>query len=184
MLAATKRTHQNKVLWLHPCRPLPDASSSSEIERFDDRWIDLRHAYRCFKNRGSFNNAHKVFEHIPNRTIPSSAALIGSHCQLERLDALFAVFDSKIAKEIFNSMLLNGVETDAVFWSKLTSGSGETALALKSLEDMQEKGFQDAFDVTIASILPACAGLKDNLGRPFHGYALKHEPGSIYHVGG
>lgn len=276
--------------------------------------IANKRAARRSKNKESFDNAHKMFEHIPNRTLPNYAALIGSYCRLERWEEMFRVLNSMIdegmlpdnylvptilkacssmqlfrrgkmihgfvirkelvsdvfignalihfysscgdlrssinvfdtmkvrdivswtalvsaymdegllgdAKEIFNSMQLSGVKPDLVFWNALISGfarNGETALALKSLEDMQEKGtkphvntwngiisgcvqngfFEDALDVlhdmlcllekpnsvTIASILPACAGLKDlDLGRAFHGYALKNELNRNYHVEG
>lgn len=269
---------------------------------------------RRFKNSESLDNAHKVFDNIPNRTISTYASLIGSYCRSEKWEEMFLVlgsmidegmlpnaylvptilkacssmkllrggkmihafitrreFDSDVfignalihfysscgdlrsstsvfnnmkvrdvvswtalvsaymeegllddAKEIFNSMPLSGVKPDLVFWNALISGfarNGETALALKSLEDMQEKGlkpqidtwngiisgcvqnglFEDALhvlhdmlcfpekpnSVTIASILPACAALKDlDLGRAFHGYALKHELSRNHHVEG
>ncbi|KAF7816921.1 pentatricopeptide repeat-containing protein [Senna tora] len=65
-----------------------------------DGIITNKLAARRFKNRESLDNAHKMFEQIPNPTLPTYAALIGSYCRLERWDELFTVLGSMINEDM------------------------------------------------------------------------------------
>lgn len=44
------------------------------------------------KNRGTLGHASQLFDEIPQRTVPSYAALMGSYCRSDRWEDMFSVF--------------------------------------------------------------------------------------------
>ncbi|CAL8997242.1 unnamed protein product [Prunus brigantina] len=136
----------------------------------------------AFMNEGLFEEAIEVFK---------SMQLNGVKPDLISWNALVSGFahngEIDLALQYLEAMQEEGLRPRANTWNGIISGC------------IQNEYFEDALDafynmlcfpedpnfVTIASILPACAGLKDlNLGRAVHGFALKRQLCGNMHVEG
>ena len=142
-------------------------------------WTTLVSAYM---DRGLLDEAAELFQ---------SMQLNGVKPDLISWNALVSGFarngEIDLALQHLEQMKEKGVQPRVNTWNGIISGC------------VQNKYFEDALDafysmiwfsetpnfVTVASILPACAGLENlNLGRAFHGFVLRHQLCGNVHVEG
>lgn len=142
-------------------------------------WTALVSAYM---NEGLFEEATEVF---------NSMKLNGVKSDLISWNALVSGFarngEIDLSLQYLEAMQEEGIRPRVNSWNGVISGC------------IQNEYFEDALDaffnmlcfpeepnfVTIASILPACAGLKDlNFGRAIHGFSLKRQLCGNTHVEG
>ncbi|KNA03761.1 hypothetical protein SOVF_206020 [Spinacia oleracea] len=93
----------------------------------------------------------------------------------------------EFALKTLEEMQIKGVRPQENTWNGIISGCILNECYEHAL-DALVKMFSTSLTpnvVTVTSILPACAGLKDlNLGKAIHGYAIKHDIHFDSHVGG
>lgn len=110
--------------------------------------------------------ARKVFDEMSHRTMVSWNSM---------LDGYAKCGDLKRAREVFESM----PEKDTVSWSSLIDGyvkGGEYREAIAVFERMKVVGWPKANEVTMVSVLCACAHLAIlELGRSMHRYMVENE---------
>ncbi|XP_031497237.1 pentatricopeptide repeat-containing protein At5g08510 [Nymphaea colorata] len=102
-----------------------------------------------YAKSGCLEDAHGVFDEMPERDVPSWNSLIGGYARLGRLS---------IAKELFDRM---GYRRNVISWTSVVSGyaqNGQYHEAVDMYVKMVEEGLKPNH-VTIASVLPACAHL-------------------------
>ncbi|THG00530.1 pentatricopeptide repeat-containing protein At1g19720-like [Camellia sinensis] len=166
-----------------------------------------------YANCGDLTYSRNVFNTMRERDVVSWTALFSAYMDRGHLEEAIDVFHSMQVNGVkpdlicWNALVSgfarNG-EIDSAFQSleemqekelkpKVTSWNGVISGCV------QNEYFEDALDVfnkmllfhenpnavTVASILPACAGMKDlNLGRAIHGYAVKSNLHRNIHVEG
>jgi len=151
---------------------------------------------------GDVASARAAFASLPDRDVVAWTALIGAHADARELDEAFALFeemqesgvrpdviswntlvsgfarngDLGAALHLFDEMRLRGVEPGVNSWNCIISGCVQNALyeeAMGIFQEMCESKVPDS--VTVASILPACAGLQAlRIGKQLHSYVLRH----------
>ncbi|XP_062101711.1 pentatricopeptide repeat-containing protein At1g19720-like isoform X2 [Humulus lupulus] len=166
-----------------------------------------------YANCGELRSSSSVFYAMREKDVVSWTTLVSAYLDVGLLDYATEVFHSMqlngvkpdliswnalvsgfarngeidLALQYLEEMQEMGVKPRVNTWNGIISGC------------VQNKYFEDALDafysmlwypetpnsVTIASILPACAGLENlNLGEVFHGYALRHQLCGNIHVEG
>lgn len=164
-----------------------------------------------YANCGDLRSSRSVFDAMREKDVVSWTALVSAYMDGGLLDYATEVFRSMqlsgvkpdliswnavvsgfarngeidLALQYLDEMQEMGVKPRVNTWNGIISGC------------VQNKYHEDALDafynmlrfpeapnfVTIASILPACAGLKNlNLGRAFHGFTLRHQLRGNVHV--
>lgn len=166
-----------------------------------------------YANCGDLRYSRSVFDGMREKDVVSWTSLVSGYMEAGLLDEADEVFCSMqlngikpdliswnalvsgfarngeidLALKSLEAMQEKGVKPRVNSWNGIISGC------------VQNKYFEDALDafrnmlqfpeypnsVTIASILPACAGLKSlNLGRAIHGFSVRHELCGNVHVEG
>ncbi|GMY17203.1 pentatricopeptide repeat-containing protein [Fagus crenata] len=166
-----------------------------------------------YANFADLRLSRSVFDTMKERDVVSWTALVSAYMVEGHLDEAMEIFHSmqsngvkpdliswnalvsgfarngEIALALLSleEMQERGLKPRVNSWNGIISGcvqSGYFEDALDAFSNMVCFPVDPNF-VTIASILPACAGLKDlNLGRAVHGYALKRELCGNVHVDG
>uniref|UniRef100_A0A7C9EUJ9 Uncharacterized protein n=1 Tax=Opuntia streptacantha TaxID=393608 RepID=A0A7C9EUJ9_OPUST len=115
---------------------------------------------------GEILYARKVFDEMPHRTMVSWNSMLDGYAKCR---------DLKSARKVFESM----PEKDVVSWSSLIDGyvkGGEYREAIAVFERMKFAGWPKANEVTMVSVLCACAHLGAlELGRSMHCYMVENE---------
>ncbi|KAM2668527.1 hypothetical protein EV2_020116 [Malus domestica] len=136
----------------------------------------------AFMNEGIFEEAIEVFK---------SMQLNGVKPDLISWNALVSGFarngETDLALQYLEAMQEEGLRPRVGTWNGIISGFVQNNFFEDALEVFYNMICfpEDPNSVTIASILPACSGLKDlNLGRAVHGFALKRQLCGSIHVEG
>ncbi|KAL6883787.1 hypothetical protein ACP4OV_011201 [Aristida adscensionis] len=151
---------------------------------------------------GDVAAARAAFASLPDRDVVAWTALIGAYADAGELEEAFDLFEAMqesgvrpdviswnalvsgfarngdlgAALHLFDEMQLRGVKPGVNSWNCIISGCVQNALyeeALGIFLEMCESERPDA--VTVASILPACAGLQAlGIGKQLHCYVLRY----------
>ncbi|KAB2629048.1 pentatricopeptide repeat-containing protein [Pyrus ussuriensis x Pyrus communis] len=127
----------------------------------------------AFMNEGLFEEAMEVFK---------SMQVNGVEPDLISWNALVSGFarngETDLALQYLKAMQEEGLKPRVSTWNGIISGCVQNSFFVDALDAFNNMLCfpEDPNSVTIASILPSCAGLKDlNLGRAVHGFALKRQ---------
>lgn len=150
---------------------------------------------------GDVASARAAFASLPDRDVVAWTALISAHADAGELEEAFDLFeemqesgvrpdmiswntlvsgfarsgDLVAALHLFDEMRQRGVDPGVNSWNCIISGCVQNALYDEALEVFQEMCESERPDVvTVASILPACAGLQAlGIGKQLHSYVLR-----------
>eukprot|EP01018_Ginkgo_biloba_P031601 Gb_28200 [translate_table: standard] len=116
---------------------------------------------------GSMKTAQFLFDKMSQRDVVSWNAMIAGYAQLGHFDETL---------KLFHQMQLAGVKIDVITWNTLIAGftqNGHDVRALEIFQQMQLTGVKPN-EVTIASVLPACANIPDlQQGKEIHDYVSR-----------
>ncbi|KAJ7959075.1 Pentatricopeptide repeat-containing protein [Quillaja saponaria] len=163
------------------CGDLRSSVSVFDTMRLRDvvSWTALVSAYM---DEGLLNEAIKMF---------NSMQLNGVKPDVISWNALISGFarngEIDLALQSLKEMQEGGLKPRVNSWNGLISGCVQNGFFEDALDVLYTMSWfpEDLNAVTVASILPACAGLKDlDLGRAIHGYAIKQELAGNFHVEG
>ncbi|CAN6583952.1 unnamed protein product [Malus baccata var. baccata] len=136
----------------------------------------------AFMNEGLFEEAMEVFK---------SMQVNGVEPDLISWNALVSGFarngETDLALQYLEAMQEEGLKPRVSTWNGIISGCVQNSFFVDALDAFNNMLCfpEDPNSVTVASILPSCAGLKDlNLGRAVHGFALKRQLCANVHVEG
>ncbi|KAL5558309.1 hypothetical protein UlMin_034520 [Ulmus minor] len=166
-----------------------------------------------YANCGDLRSSRSVFDAMREKDVVSWTALVSAYMDEGLLDEATVVFHSMQLKGVKPDLiswnaLVSGFARNGEIDLALQSLEAMQEKGLKPRVNswngiisgcVQNKYFEDALEafyymlelpenpnfVTIASILPACAGLRNlNLGRAFHGFAIRRQLCGNFHVEG
>uniref|UniRef100_A0A1D1XEG9 Pentatricopeptide repeat-containing protein At1g20230 n=1 Tax=Anthurium amnicola TaxID=1678845 RepID=A0A1D1XEG9_9ARAE len=151
---------------------------------------------------GDLDSSWTVFDTMTERDVVSWTALLVAYTEAGLMDDAAGIFSSmqskgvkpdliswnalisgfarkgevSVALDLLEDMQDNGVRPGLNSWNGVVSGFVQSANFEDALDVFLEMCSHDARNaVTIASILPACSGLKSlSLGEEIHAYAIKH----------
>ena len=166
-----------------------------------------------YANCADLRLSRRVFDMMKERDVVSWTALVSAYMDGDHMDEAKEIFSSMqlngvkpdliswnavvsgfarngeigLALLSLEEMQERGLKPRINSWNGMISGCVQNGYSKDALEAFSNMLCfpEDPNFVTIASILPACADLKDlNLGRAIHGYALKCELDNNIHVEG
>ncbi|XP_061356036.1 pentatricopeptide repeat-containing protein At1g20230 [Gastrolobium bilobum] len=112
-------------------------------------------------------DAHKLFDSMPERDVVVWSAMISGYSRLGLVDK---------AKELFSEMRNEGVEPNLVSWNGMIAGfsyNGSHVEAVMMFQMMFSEGFWPDGS-TVSCVLPAIGNLEDVvMGAQVHGYVIK-----------
>lgn len=118
-----------------------------------------------YAKTGLLASAHQLFDEMPQRDIPSWNSIIAGYARLGHLEE---------ARLLFECM----PERNVVSWTSMVSGYSQKGMFEEAVEmflRMTEKENVRPNEVTVASVLPACANLGAlELGERIDRYAREH----------
>ncbi|KAG8662735.1 hypothetical protein MANES_01G139300v8 [Manihot esculenta] len=139
----------------------------ASVSGFDSDSRVLSSLVHMYLKCNRINDAHKVFDRLPQPDVVAYSALLSGYARMGRV---------KETKELFSKRRDEGVELNLVSWNGMITGfnhSGHHLEAVIMFQKMHSEGFKPD-GTSISSVLSAVGDLEMlNMGFQIHGYLIR-----------